>query len=99
MGNTDLGDNLIIYIYIFLFFLSFSRRFYPKRLTNEDIIYNTTEMLCTCDYFSPGFSAKFNMYSLMDNTTDKIEHFELVQVNLNQVSLFKYDISLHPVCS
>ncbi len=34
----------------------------------------------------------------MDNTTDKIEHFELVQVNLNQVSLFKYDISLHPVC-
>ncbi|XP_065129116.2 uncharacterized protein [Paramisgurnus dabryanus] len=29
---------------------------------------------------SPGFSAKYNTYSLMDDTTDKIAHFELVQV-------------------
>ncbi|XP_051578294.1 uncharacterized protein LOC127454857 isoform X2 [Myxocyprinus asiaticus] len=29
---------------------------------------------------SPGFSAKYNTYSLMDDTTDQIVHFELVQV-------------------
>ncbi|XP_042610729.1 uncharacterized protein LOC109070109 [Cyprinus carpio] len=29
---------------------------------------------------SPGFSAKYNTYSFMDDTTDKIVHFELVQV-------------------
>ncbi|XP_073714613.1 uncharacterized protein [Misgurnus anguillicaudatus] len=30
---------------------------------------------------SPGFSAKYNTYSLMDDKTDKIVHFELVQVS------------------
>ncbi|XP_051988843.1 uncharacterized protein LOC127648291 [Xyrauchen texanus] len=29
---------------------------------------------------SPGFSAKYNTYSLMDDTSDQIVHFELVQV-------------------
>ncbi|KAF4114060.1 hypothetical protein G5714_004283 [Onychostoma macrolepis] len=29
---------------------------------------------------SPGFSAKYNTYSLMDDDSDKIVHFELVQV-------------------
>uniref|UniRef100_A0A671R2S6 Uncharacterized protein n=1 Tax=Sinocyclocheilus anshuiensis TaxID=1608454 RepID=A0A671R2S6_9TELE len=31
---------------------------------------------------SPGFSAKYSTYSLMDDASDKIVHFELVQVSL-----------------
>ncbi len=54
-------------------------------------ICNNQNFFLTCGSFSPGFLSKYNTYSLMDDTTDKIVHFELVQVSL-------HDIILHPVC-
>ncbi len=42
-------------------------------------------MFCTCGSFSPGFPVKYNTYSLMDDTTDKIVHFESIQVSLHDI--------------
>ncbi len=41
-------------IYIYIYIKSFSRRFYPKRLTNEDIIevIKTNKRATTCYYKS-----------------------------------------------
>lgn len=35
---------------------------------------------------SPGYSAKYTTYSLMDDNTDKVVHFELVQVSVHDNS-------------
>ncbi len=47
---------IIIIIIIIIIFFSFSRRFYPKRLTNEDIIEaiktNKRATTCKCYYKS-----------------------------------------------